>query len=118
MSGGHFDYKEYVIDEIAYDIEKEIENNRKPYEWDELDDYDRSKYSKREYAELKDKPLHGDWSEETIAHMKDAAKVLNRAAIYAKRLDYLLSGDDGEESFIRRLDDELAELERKEAENV
>ena len=33
------------------------------------------------------------------------------AAIYAQRIDWLLSGDDGEESFKRRLKEELDELE-------
>lgn len=117
MSGGHFDYKDYIIGEIAETVEQEIRNNRKPYKWDELDYWERNQYSKREYEALETKPLHSDWPSGVIDRMKDAVKVLRLAAIYAHRLDWLLSGDDGEESFAHRLDKELAELERKEAED-
>jgi hypothetical protein len=43
--------------------------------------------------------------------MKEAVKALKIAQVYAQRVDWLLSGDDGEESFLRRLDDELKKLE-------
>jgi len=36
-------------------------------------------------------------------------EILKKAKIYAQRVDYLLSGDDGEESFLRRLKEELCE---------
>jgi hypothetical protein len=43
--------------------------------------------------------------------MKEAVKALKIAQVYAQRVDWLLSGDDGEESFLSRLDDELKKLE-------
>ena len=43
--------------------------------------------------------------------MKEAIKALKIAQVYAQRVDWLLSGDDGEESFLSRLDDELKKLE-------
>jgi hypothetical protein len=39
--------------------------------------------------------------------MKDAINYLKTAYIYAQRIDWFLSGDDGEESLIKRLKDEL-----------
>jgi hypothetical protein len=42
--------------------------------------------------------------------MKEAVKQLRIAAIYAQRVDWFLSGDDGEESFIERLNEELNEI--------
>jgi hypothetical protein len=39
-------------------------------------------------------------------------KVLRVAAVYAQRIDWLLSGDDGEESFLKRLKEELGQLEK------
>ena len=42
-------------------------------------------------------------AEEIQEKMKDAIKILRTAAIYAHRIDWLLSGDDGEESFLERL---------------
>jgi hypothetical protein len=44
--------------------------------------------------------------------MKEAVKALKIAQVYAQRVDWLLSGDDGEESFLSRLDDELKKLEQ------
>ena len=39
--------------------------------------------------------------------MSEAVKALEIAHIYAQRVDRLLSGDDGDESFLRRLKEEL-----------
>ena len=38
---------------------------------------------------------------------------LNLAGIYTQRLDWLFSGDDGEDSFFERLEEELEKYERK-----
>ena len=45
--------------------------------------------------------------------MKKGLIALKVAAIYAQRIDWLLSGDDGEESFKRRLKEELDALYSK-----
>ena len=46
---------------------------------------------------------------------KEAIYYLERAQIYAQRVDYYLSGDDGEETFLERLDEELSELKVEES---
>lgn len=38
---------------------------------------------------------------------------LNLAGIYTQRLDWLFSGDDGEDSFFERLEEELEKYERE-----
>lgn len=43
--------------------------------------------------------------------LKEAVKSLRIAAVYAQRVDHLLSGDDGLESFLQRLSEELKELD-------
>lgn len=50
---------------------------------------------------------------EVIEEFKKGLKILKTAAVYAQRIDWLLSGDDGEESFKERLKEELNELESK-----
>ena len=40
---------------------------------------------------------------ETLRQMKRAVKCLRKAAVYAQRIDWLLSGDDSEETFMARL---------------
>ena len=48
-----------------------------------------------------------DYSKETIMEFMEGLEVLNKAAIYAQRIDWLVSGDDGEESFHKRLAEDL-----------
>ena len=92
MSGGRFDYQQYRLHDIAESIEEEIScNTEKPEYW------------------------WGEWNgqvytDETIEEFKKAIAYLKIAECYAQRVDWLLSGDDGEESFHKRLKDELSKL--------
>ena len=88
MSGGAFDYKQYAIQDIIDNIEHEIRNNK--IEQTVFDDY---KYC-------------NNFSDKTITEFKEAVKILKLGGIYAQRVDWLLSGDDGEESFHERLREE------------
>lgn len=92
MSGGHFDYNQYRLNDLADEIEKLIESNdsNEPDGWGGI--------KGRHY------PRH------VIDEFKQAVKMLHRARIYVQRIDWLVSGDDGEESFISRLLEELAEV--------
>jgi len=44
---------------------------------------------------------------------KDAVRKLKEAAVYAQRIDWFLSGDDGEESLIRRLKEDLEQVKQE-----
>lgn len=117
MSGGHFDYQQYKIDEIANSIEDYIYGHG----YDEEDmEYIRKEAQKWIYDDYTyelehhhSKPNCYDYSEETINKFKEGLDILRRAAIYAQRIDWLLSADDGEDSFHRRLKEDLDEYERK-----
>jgi hypothetical protein len=108
MSGGRFDYREFHIEDIAEQIEQEVIISGKPIprqRWD---------YSLRqEYEETGKMPTNYAYPESVLRRMEEAVYALKRASIYSHRVDYLLSGDDGEESFERRLSEELAELDAK-----
>ncbi len=52
-------------------------------------------------------------SEETIETMKEAYRQMRIAEIYADRVDWLMSGDDGEETLKERLQSELDEFEKE-----
>ncbi len=97
MSGGSFDYREYIIDDIAERIRLAIDNN----DSDECDAWGTR--------------IGRGYLPEVIARFREAEAAMRRAAIYAHRIDYLFAGDDGEQSFLRRLDEDLKELERKNA---
>lgn len=86
MSGGKFDYKQYSIDYIVDEIDQIIRTNKEK-EWYQ-------------------------YSDETINEFKKGIELLKKAAVYAQRIDWLVSGDDGEERFHQRLKEDLNQLEK------
>lgn len=93
MSGGHFNYDQNRIGYIADEVKQLILTNN-----DESKDH------------------WGDtvgrfYTEETIAEFRKGLRYLELAQIYAQRIDWLVSGDDGEESFHERLKTELEDQE-------
>lgn len=116
MSGGHFDYAQYRIRDIWAEIEDYVEGH-------ELDDEDLQDYIKyhwlgdEEIAYVKKHkhtiPNRYGLSKETIREFKKAVRLLKQAEVYAQRIDWLLSGDDGEETFHKRLKENLEALKTK-----
>ena len=108
MSGGAFDYQQRYIEEIAEDIEQEIiEAGREiPKEIWAKNHWYGSSYddSDRTYQ---------TYEKKTIDIMKRAVYVLRMAYIYAKRIDWMLSCDDSEETLVKRLQEELQALKTK-----
>ena len=174
MSGGHFDYYQYHINEIAEQLERniadieygksvgkikkqelcahlvDVESGRKSWpfwlfelcrrhvyvddlkyalkKWYTCYEKDGKIYvedadepgvfevvvDNREYWEFADGKCHYEIDDsEVLDELKKGLKILKMAAIYAQRIDWLLSGDDGDDSFKRRLKEELDELESK-----
>ena len=72
-------------------------------------------YTDEHYApdENGEVPYFPDYTEETLAEFRRGVKALKKAYIYARRMAYLISGDDGEDSFHKRLNKELKELEEE-----
>ena len=52
-------------------------------------------------------------SDETINVMKEAYRQIRIAEIYATRVDWMMSGDDSEESFRERIKEDLEEFEKR-----
>lgn len=50
------------------------------------------------------------YSKATESEFKKAVELLKLAEVYVHRIDWLLSGDDGEETFHERLAKDLADL--------
>lgn len=174
MSGGHFDYAQYRIDDIIDSIEREIEiatskrpplvvrngvsvyllegENCKSYVYhyrfktfseaetyfqensiykiykkpkpieggmrmlvqDRFSDeiYEVKSYTYEEYEpdENGEIPCYPDYTPETIQEFKNGIDILKKASVYAQRIDWLISGDDGEENFHKRLKQDLGKL--------
>jgi hypothetical protein len=109
MSGGAFDYNQYKIGYIADQIEHEIERSGRPKTQEEIKDDFRDPSWYEKYPEDLN---HYQYPDDVIKEFKNAVKALRIAEVYAQRVDWLLSGDDGEESFRSRLSDELNKLEK------
>jgi hypothetical protein len=94
MSGGHFDYDQFSMGQIADEIERLIEIN----DSEETDAYgDKIGYF---------------FPHEIIKRFKEAVQTLRIAQVMAQRIDWLVSGDDSEESFLRRWNDDLSKISR------
>ena len=92
MSGGHFSYMQWEIGNIADEVEQLILDN----DSEELNEYGDRKGS--------------HFTPETIEEFKKGLVILRQAYVYAQRIDWLVCGDDGEDSFHNRLKFELEKL--------
>ncbi|RTK96130.1 MAG: hypothetical protein EKK64_04835 [Neisseriaceae bacterium] len=84
MSGGTFGYEQFYVLNIAEKLEAMFFKNKK----------------KEEFF----------YSEETRDEFIKAISTLKTAAVYAERIDYLLAEDDSEETFHKRLKEQLDAL--------
>lgn len=89
MSGGHFGYQQWRLDDIASEIEHIIDTN----DCTDVDDWGDRKGR--------------NYPPEIIEKFKETVYWLRRSAEMTQRVDWLLSGDDGEESFMKRWETEV-----------
>lgn len=97
MSGGTFTYQEYRLQEIIDEIEELIIHNGDI-------DYQTMGF---------DNEIWTTFSPETIEQLKKGLYYTKLAYIYIHRIDYLIAGDDGEETFKERLEKEINDLNIK-----
>lgn len=108
MSGGTFDYKEWNIEEIEETIQSYIDKNGRKKTPKELKE---ESYRNEDWYEKYPEDLFFyKYPDDIIEEFKNGVKYLKLAFIYAKRIDYLIAGDDGEDSFRKRLKEELKKL--------
>lgn len=81
MSGGHFDYSQFQIEQAADTLRAYIDRCNTG----EADEYG-SKY---------------EYSPKTMERFEECKETLLKAAQMLQRVDWLISGDDGEETFHR-----------------
>lgn len=91
MSGGHFNYSEYCLLNIKEEIDKIIKENDSK----ETDNYGST--------------IGRGYDEEVLDVFKTTSYLVKLAFIYIRRLDWLLSGDDGPEDLLTRLEADLQE---------
>lgn len=107
MSGGAYDYAQFHIGQIAEHVKDVIVKNHV-----EVPNRDHERWDYDENGNLYPwAKFYYNYSPETIEKFKEGYKKLQEAYIYAQRIDWLLSGDDGEDTFHERLQQDLEELE-------
>ncbi len=95
MSGGFFDYKQYQVNDLIEEMDMAIQR---------LDNKDSRDPESGESNYL---GTYFNDKELIKKEMLKAKEYLTKAYIYTRRIDFLLSDDDGEESFHERLKEEL-----------
>ena len=107
MSGGHFEYNQRRIRDIHEQIQEELDQQGREKPEDEL------RYFDKEYFEKHPEERFDIVYREDIQKIfEDGIEVLKIAEIYAQRIDYFISDDDGEESLISRLKEDLDNLNK------
>ena len=103
MSGGHYDYKYFRIEELADDIEREFINDGKFMEEDwaaPAPDWDKKR-------ELIEQDMIGDATEEErpiiLKEVSSLIEDLRKCSKRAKELEWYMSGDTGATSYLERL---------------
>lgn len=86
MSGGYFNYSQNRINDVVEYLEYLLDDE--------------------EAQEHRD-----TYSDATLQKFKEAVDILRKAFVYTQRIDWLLSGDDGEETFHERLEEDLNQIE-------
>lgn len=110
MSGGFFDYDQHKIYKIAEDIEEIVNKNYVLLTDKELE---KNFITKETIDYFPDSKYHYSYSPEVIEKFKEGIELLRKAYVYAHRIDWLLSGDDGDDSFLKRLDEDLESIKIK-----
>lgn len=108
MSGGHWDYLQYRFTDVIEDIKHEINKSGKPKTKEELKE--ESWRGPDWYDKFPEDLTHHKYPDEIIEEFKKGLELIEKAQVYMQRIDWLLSGDDGNESFIERLKEDLNKL--------
>lgn len=85
MSGGHFNYQQNIVMDLSEQVARLVQGNTDPDDFGYVRGY----------------------SDETLEKFEECAETLARAGEMLRRVDWLVSDDDGEDDFHRRWADEV-----------
>jgi hypothetical protein len=102
MSGGRFDYNQYRIGDIYKQMMQIVKHN--DTNAPEEQEFDYRHYSRDNHKNYRLSP-------EVIEKFKEIIHYLMRAEAYAERVDWLLSGDDDEDGFFKRINRDLRRID-------
>jgi hypothetical protein len=84
MSGGHFNYTQYSVKEVSEEIELLLDRQGK-------------------VSDDKWQEVYETYPKEVQDIFKEAIIQINKASEYIHRIDWYLCGDDGEETFLEKI---------------
>ena len=99
MSGGSMEYVYTHIYQATQDVAHILEKTRKR----DIDDFDFD-------AERMENMTAEKLKDQVVSLMEKAVHALREAEVYARRVEWLDSGDDGFDSFVERTAEELHEV--------
>jgi hypothetical protein len=102
MSGGAFEYSQYKIRDIHEHIQNELDKQGQEKQVEFWNKEYFEKYPEARFEEI--------YREDVQQIFKDGIEALKKAEVYAQRIDWFLSGDDGEDSLVSRLKSDLEKL--------
>ncbi len=102
MSGGAFEYSQYKIRDIHEHIQHELDKQGQEKQIEVWQKEYFEKYPEARFEEV--------YREDIQQIFKDGIDILKKAEVYAQRIDWFLSGDDGEDSLVSRLKSDLDKL--------
>lgn len=70
------------------------------------------RFATKQEIESHNSELVFNFDEDEVKIFKQAIQAIEKAQVYLQRIDWFLSGDDGDDSFKKRLAEELAALEK------
>ena len=110
MSGGSMDYVSQEIQNAAEHIQRELADTELRKKSGKL--LDVAKHYQESHPNVDYLKSSEALTDAVIERLRDALVCVRKAAIYAERVEWLTSGDDGHQSFCLRLDERLAECEK------
>ena len=91
MSGGHFNYIQNSMEDVVDEIQQIINTNEVPDEYG--------------YAQ--------NYTKNTISKFKSAQAQILKAAEMIRRIDWLVSGDDGEDYFHKYWKENISKINKQ-----
>lgn len=110
MSGGSMEYVYWKIQEAARQIQHELANAELCRRNGRF--FDAAEYYRKQHPDVDYLKSPEELTDAVIKRLRDALVCVRKASIYAERVEWLTSDDDGYEDFCIRLDEQLAECEK------